>query len=684
MNAQFAQEAKPDTHGKKWSWLQRRRIKKALLRGDATASEIGVEPLIGLLGDGDCEVRRKAAVALAEIGDDRAVEALIDLLGDREAAVRRAAVETLGRIGDERGVAPLIDALGKSGDGDVRRAAAQALAEIGAPQAVDKLIAVLQDKDSLVREGAAEALVRICKSHVHLKDQVLAELQRLAGGDLTDVAATGTAEMAKLLIEAGADVNARTSPGGYTPLIIAAARGKAAVVQVLLDAGADIYLQGDDGLTAERKAYDSSEQTDLNKHYVATYKLLEGARKRSLQASQVGAVDGPAKRQEKEGLSYADLVGTWCTQTERGIHKYVFGEDHLLAVIRTEDDGARYPGIEYTEKYVEGDKLLLVHTARYGGWIETWGHYTGDTVVFISEHKEGLSGKEDVQVYNWKFWRCGEDDSGKTVKPAARRDESVSATPTSPYGRQISSLAETLRSEHGPLSEAVFRPNKDALLVFTDGTVLSTDDARAGDPLSLLDFGYKGTGPSSFTAFLRASGFTGISYEDISEISDPLRLRPDGSRISGTSTDVGIVWEDESHTPEVRNVSRLVDNGDGTVTDTKSGLMWQRDEDGTERDYATAEKYCERLALGGQTDWRLPSKEELVKLAAVGIEELEAAFPDLERERYWAASPGSQLTWADAPEQIAYTVDFDPDSGNYRQAITYFRTFSYFVRAVRL
>ena len=33
--------------------------------------------------------------------------------------------------------------------------------------------------------------------------------------------------------------------------------------------------------------------------------------------------------------------------------------------------------------------------------------------------------------------------------------------------------------------------------------------------------------------------------------------------------------------------------------------------------------------------------------------------------------------------KIAYTVDFDPDSSNYGRHITYFRTYSYFVRAVR-
>jgi bilin biosynthesis protein len=82
---------------------------------------------------------------------------------------------------------------------------------------------------------------------------------------LHDVAAEsrGTAKMAELLIEAGADVNAETS-GGYTPLIVAAGRGKTDIVQVLLDAGANADMRGESGKTAlqlaeERGYHDTAE-----------------------------------------------------------------------------------------------------------------------------------------------------------------------------------------------------------------------------------------------------------------------------------------------------------------------------------------------------------------------------------------------------------------------------------------
>lgn len=52
-------------------------------------------------------------------------------------------------------------------------------------------------------------------------------------------------------------------------------------------------------------------------------------------------------------------------------------------------------------------------------------------------------------------------------------------------------------------------------------------------------------------------------------------------------------------------------NGDGTVTDQSSGLIWQQQDDGIGRDWQDAMSYCEGLELAGHTDWRLPDIKEL-------------------------------------------------------------------------
>lgn len=50
-------------------------------------------------------------------------------------------------------------------------------------------------------------------------------------------------EVARLLLEAGADVTARTRIGEYTPLLVASRKGHAEVIRVLLEGGADVDLR---------------------------------------------------------------------------------------------------------------------------------------------------------------------------------------------------------------------------------------------------------------------------------------------------------------------------------------------------------------------------------------------------------------------------------------------------------
>lgn len=55
----------------------------------------------------------------------------------------------------------------------------------------------------------------------------------------------------------------------------------------------------------------------------------------------------------------------------------------------------------------------------------------------------------------------------------------------------------------------------------------------------------------------------------------------------------------------------FVDNGDKTVTDRATGLMWQKTDDGQARDWPSALNHCEGLVQSGHIDWRLPNIKEL-------------------------------------------------------------------------
>ena len=55
------------------------------------------------------------------------------------------------------------------------------------------------------------------------------------------------------------------------------------------------------------------------------------------------------------------------------------------------------------------------------------------------------------------------------------------------------------------------------------------------------------------------------------------------------------------------------DNGDGTVTDNNTSLMWIQHGNlrGGTTNWAEAINYCEGLNYAGHTDWRLPNAKEL-------------------------------------------------------------------------
>jgi hypothetical protein len=58
-------------------------------------------------------------------------------------------------------------------------------------------------------------------------------------------------------------------------------------------------------------------------------------------------------------------------------------------------------------------------------------------------------------------------------------------------------------------------------------------------------------------------------------------------------------------------IAGFTDNGDGTVTDTATNIMWQQQDDGTVKNWAEALTYCENLSLGDHDDWRAPNIKEL-------------------------------------------------------------------------
>jgi len=78
-----------------------------------------------------------------------------------------------------------------------------------------------------------------------------------------------------------------------------------------------------------------------------------------------------------------------------------------------------------------------------------------------------------------------------------------------------------------------------------------------------------------------------------------------------------------------------------TLKDSVTGLVWQLEPDPTGKTHADAAKYCDDLELGGQTDWRLPTRLEYVTVLDLGTGTGYAMPPGILLETtgaHWTAS----------------------------------------------
>jgi hypothetical protein len=89
------------------------------------------------------------------------------------------------------------------------------------------------------------------------------------------------------------------------------------------------------------------------------------------------------------------------------------------------------------------------------------------------------------------------------------------------------------------------------------------------------------------------------------------------------------------------NLESYTDNGDGTVTDNVTGLMWQQAVPAGTYKWAQAVAYCPTLTLAGHSDWRLPSIIELVSIVDYGQDNPSinpTYFPSTPAYTFWSSS----------------------------------------------
>jgi hypothetical protein len=127
-------------------------------------------------------------------------------------------------------------------------------------------------------------------------------------------------------------------------------------------------------------------------------------------------------------------------------------------------------------------------------------------------------------------------------------------------------------------------------------------------------------------------------------------------------------------------VPRYADNGNGTITDKATTLMWQQKDDGNTRDWMTAVTYCQGLSLGGHSDWRLPNVKELSSTVddatydpAYDLIYFQTFFPASQSYNFWTSTTSASYT------PFAWFLTFHDGTVS-----TYFKTQDNLARCVRL
>ena len=133
-----------------------------------------------------------------------------------------------------------------------------------------------------------------------------------------------------------------------------------------------------------------------------------------------------------------------------------------------------------------------------------------------------------------------------------------------------------------------------------------------------------------------------------------------------------------SPTPTLTSPSgSYTDNGNGTVTDNRTGLLWQQGEPGI-MTWFDAMTYCDNLALGGYTDWLLPNITELESI--IDNSKYNPAidttyFPNAYANYYWSSTTAYFYNTFNAGS--VYFLD------GYVYYLSLSRPYKYYVRCTR-
>jgi len=129
----------------------------------------------------------------------------------------------------------------------------------------------------------------------------------------------------------------------------------------------------------------------------------------------------------------------------------------------------------------------------------------------------------------------------------------------------------------------------------------------------------------------------------------------------------------DDYIPNNWHDSRYTDNGNGTVTDKKTNLMWKKCSEGqsgsncgtgtaTTYNWQAALQHANTHTFVGKSDWRLPNIKELKSLVAFNCHNPSinlSVFPKTPAGYFWSASPNASF-----PVSTAWLLNFGNGDSN--------------------
>jgi len=140
---------------------------------------------------------------------------------------------------------------------------------------------------------------------------------------------------------------------------------------------------------------------------------------------------------------------------------------------------------------------------------------------------------------------------------------------------------------------------------------------------------------SSTTTYPIVDTNQGLTYDNLTQITPPA----EGEAFYG---------QDAQYTGNTPNDT---DNGDGTITDNVTGLIWTQELSRSSMSWDDAVKYCDTLTTSGYTDWRLPTVKELWS-----IRDFSMGWPWVNTDYFHLVGDGSQMAQHHSWTSTAYLV----------------------------